>query len=109
MPFKIETTPKYSTMSYDRLFENGNTIDRIPPREPEFEIDRFESSVFDELEKEWDVSIRVEHYTYDNSCHIAKCEVETKADFEYLNECIVECIEFRLGKTVHLQCEINYK
>lgn len=78
-------------------------------KEPEFHYLDFNSSVFDELEKEHDVQITIEYYVYDNSHRIVKCVVETKADFNYLNECIVECIEFRLGKVAHMECSIDYK
>lgn len=86
----------------------GNKIYNRPKPEPRYQQEEFDSVVFDSLAKEHDVFIKYEGYLYDGSLRLVRLEIETKADFDYLKECIIECLEFQTGERIELECEMEW-
>lgn len=73
----------------------------------QFDMDEFEDRLTDGLGKEHDATIKWEGYFYEGSLRIVKLEVTTKYDDYFLQEIVIECIEFRTNKRVTLETKME--
>lgn len=80
-------------------------FDPILPN-PKFDIDSFTDLVYDEEGNSYPATISYESFYYDGSIRVCKLSVSTSLR-HVLSEDVVNLIQFREGKSITLECNLE--